>query len=343
MPHLLHIGMPKCMSSALQDMFAADEGNFYLGMEPSDGVPKQVLYAIETELMQIPTHHYNETVVENLMDIAISTAKEQSSGTLVLSEDRLFDGYSLGGASVSERLARFAKAFPKDTTALMVVRNPEDYLKHYYKYLVMTECLTLSFADWIRYLLVRGSKSFLGLLDYASLIKAAQSHFPDVEVVLYEQVNEDRELLHKRLATRGISIQAPLGDRDIHEHEDARVAHMAQLLSDFGGSLHGQPGLATDAGDLTTYAENSPMFEALLLNDAVRQAGVENLRDASAKLAAADPTPMIDYSVDLQSQQMLTGYLAQVNSALAALTGLPLAHYGYELGDGGQAPQEQAV
>ncbi len=342
MPHLLHIGMPKCMSSVLQDMFAADQGNFYLGMEPNEGVPKQVLYAIETELLQVPAHHYNEAVVENLMEIAISTAQEQTSGTLILSEDRLFDGYSIGGASVSERLARLAKVFPKDTTALMILRNPEDYLKQYYKYLVMTEGLGIRFADWIRYLLVRGSKSFLGLLDYASLIKAAQAHFPDVEILLYEQVNEDRDLVHKRLATRGISLEAPLGIRDADDYEDARVAHMLRLIAVAGG-VGGHPALATDVGDLKTYAENSPMFESLLLDDAVRKAGIENMRDASAKLVAADPTATVDFSLDLQSQQMLTGYIAQVNSALAALTGLPLAHYGYELGDAGDGPEEGAL
>ncbi len=340
MPHLLHIGMPKCMSSVLQDMFATDQSNFYLGMEPNDGVPKQVLYAVETELLQVPAHHYNESVVENLMEVAISTAQEQTSGTLIMSEDRLFDGYSLGGASVSERLSRLAKVFPKDTMVLMIVRNPEDYLKQYYKHLVMTEGLGIRFADWIRYLLVRGSKSFLGLLDYASLLKAAQEHFADVEILLYEQISEDQELVHKHLATRGISMDAPLGVRDADDYEDARVAHMLRLIAT-AGSVSGHPALTTDVGDLKTYAENSPMFEALLLDDAVQKAGIENMRDASAKLVAADPTATIDFSLDLQSQQMLTGYMAQVNTALAAHTGLPLAHYGYELGDAGDGPEEE--
>jgi hypothetical protein len=333
MPHLLHIGMPKCLSGPLQDMFARDQGNFYLGMEPGANVPKQVLYAVETELMQVPSHHYNETVLQNLFHVAIETAKERSSGTLVLREERLLEGYSIGGASVGVRLARFAAVMPKDTTALMVVRNPQDYLKQYYRHLVMTACLPVSYADWVRYLLVRGSKSFLGLLDYASCAGAVAAHFQDVEIVLYEQMLEDGETLHKRLAARGITLGVPLADEDIHDHEEAQVAHMQQLAQEYAGQLGGHPALALDIGDLNTFSDNSPMFESLLLRDAVRQAGAENMREAAAKLARAAPGATLDYSLDSQSERMLAGYVAQVNGKLAEITGLPLAHYGYDLGE----------
>lgn len=333
MPHLLHIGMPNCLSRPIQDMFCQDEGNFYLGMEPSDNVPRQIQYAVETELMQVPNHHYNEEIVHNLFRVAVETANENSSGSIILSDDKMADGFSRGGVSFDERLARLRRAMPEDTTVLMVVRDPIAYLKAHYRFLVVKQCLTLSFLDYVKYILVRGSKAFLGLLDFAAHYNAARAHFQDVEIVLYEQLMEDDETLHRLLASKGIKVDTPMVMMDPNAIGDAVAAHFLTLASDQASALSGHPALDLDAGDVDTLAQNSPLFDELMLGHAVRQSAKDAMLEAAQKLAATQPMAEIDYGLDLKTETMLKGYIVQVNKALAQSTGLPLSHFGYDLGE----------
>ena len=333
MPHLLHIGMPNTFTRNIQDMFAHDEDNFFLGIGDGLKVPRQVAYALETELMQVPGHHYNDTVVAQVFDAAFLTAQEQDCGSVIISDDRITDGFTLGGVSYAERLARLEAVMPDDTTVLMVVRNPVDYLKAQYKHLIMTRALPIGYRDFVKYLLVRGSKSYLGLLDYASLVGAARAHFNDIEVVLYEQIAQDDEAIHKLLASKGIITHAPFFKKDLAAVSDSEAACFQKLASEQSGTASGHPVLQLDAGDVDTFVENSPAFEDLLLRDAVGKAAIENITEGAKKLAAARPDIRVDYELDMQTEKMLNGYLMQVNRKLAEVTGLPLSHYGYDLGE----------
>ncbi|NVJ97570.1 MAG: hypothetical protein HWE25_05420 [Alphaproteobacteria bacterium] len=285
---------------------------------------------METELLQTPTHHYNEELVQNVFDIARENMVKNKQQALILSEERIPATYALGGVSYEERMVRLKKVMPEDTTVLMVVRNPVKYLRSYYRYRMAYRGLPIDYADFVKYELLKGGRSFLGTTDYCGIANVASKHFSDVKIICFEELVENQMALHEALAASGIYITESLGKENAGLSEAASY-HMLNLLREQGNAINGNSFISYEPCDIYTMEDNSPMFESLFLREQMRLSAMNTLRNASVRLAQAQPDVQLDYTLDAQTEDMFMTFVKSVNQRLAATYGLDLQKYGYDL------------
>ncbi len=328
MKGLLHIGMPTARASAIRDMFLADESNnFYLGKGPTSHVPSQVQYVLETEILNIPSYHYNEKVVSTVFNLGFEAAEEQGADTFIVSDENavtpMGDGYE-------SHLQRFKAVMPEDTVALFVIREQLSFLKSFYKHRVTMEGMTSSFEDFVKYQIIKGSKGLFGLLDYTTLILKARDYFPHVEVVLFEDIKANTNLLHERLTDHGITLEEDLPAANVGM-TDCEAGHALNLLKDMQFNLQKPFEFAVGPDELTTMTNNTPQFNSLLIREKIRIQAIGQVILGAKTLAENDPSVSLDYSLSPQTESLLKPFLAQVNTKLAEL-GLPIQDAGYHLG-----------
>lgn len=329
MKGVLHFGIPKAMSTSIQGMFIRDnnEKNFYLGKGPTNAVPSQVQYALETELMQIPSYHYNESLVKTVFTLGIESAEEMGADTFIVSDE---NAVTQNGDGFEAHMQRLKALMPEDTVAFMVIREQEAFLKSYYKHRVTLEGYNLEYDNFLKYQALRGSKGLLGILDHVMLTAVASKYFPKLEIIMFEEVLENPRVIHERLEKYGVEIKADLPEVN-KGVTDAEAYHMQKILHRRGVSLAADKETVFGPDDMTTMQANPGIFNDLLMHEKSRiNAIIEMLRCARAA-AVQKPDVSLDYSVGDDTKSLLHPFFKQVNQRMVDIMGLPLAKYGYLL------------
>lgn len=329
MKGLLHFGMPKAMSTSIQGMFLTDDSskNFYLGKGPTNAVPSQVQYALETELMQIPGYHYNENLVKTVFRLGLESAEEMGAETFIVSDENIITNM---GDGYESHLQRLQAVMPEDTVAVMVIREQMSFLKSVYKHRVATEGFKLDFDNFLKYLALRGSKDLLGILDHVMLVAVASKYFPKLEIIMFEEVFENPRVIHERLAKHDIEITAdlPLINKGT---SDAEACHMLKLLQRSGGSFASDPVIPLGPDDLTTMQANPGIFNDLLQHEKARLESIAAMLRCARGAASEQPDVALDYSVGEDTESLINPFFKQVNQRMVDIMGLPLEKYGYML------------
>jgi len=334
MKGLLHIGMPTARASAIRDMFLADKSNnFYLGKGPTSHVPSQVQFALETELLQIPSYHYNSDLVATVFRLGLESAAENGADVLIVSDDNIV---SQSGDGYDSHMTRLKAVMPEDTVVVLVIREQLDFLRASYKHALVHDGLRASFDNFVKYQLLRGSKGLMSCLDHVSLAGVAAAHFHKLEIVLYEDLAANPRALHDVLEGHGIEVDAELTDVE-NELSDAEAYHFQRLYLRQGIDLSGDRSLAFGSDDMTTLEANRPIFDDLLQAEEVRVGSIMALVGAAKEALKNEPDVSLDYSLSEQTEALLFPFLLQVNKRMVDIMGLPLEARGYMLPEAEEA------
>ncbi|SDE03565.1 hypothetical protein [Kordiimonas lacus] len=338
MKGVLHIGMPMARASAIRDLFLTDESNnFYLGKGPTSHVPSQVQFALETELLQIPSYHYNSDLVATVFRLGLESAEENGATAFIVSDDNIVgqtgDGYD-------SHMQRLKAVMPEDTLVILVIREQVDFLRASYKHALVHEGLRASFDNFVKYHLVRGSKGLMSCMDHVSLAGVAASHFHKFEVLLYEDLVQNPRALQDLLAAHDIVIKAEMSDAE-NELSDAEAYHFQRLYLRQGIDLSGDRSLPVGPDDLTTLESNRPVFDDLLQAEEIRVKSILSLIEAARQAVEQQPDVSLDYSMSEQTRGLLYPFIRQVNKRMVDIMGLPLGEHGYLLPEAEAAAEQK--
>ncbi len=327
MKSILHIGMGKCMSTSLQAYLRQAKNVFFMGIGPSKFVEPDVLLAFQRQIVRTPTLFYNRDFVAGVFDKCLSRATEMGAGLFALSDETIpFPiGYGRSDTSYYERLLRLKEMMPTDTTVLMIVRRPEDYLKSVYKYRTIINGMTVSFEDYLRRLILLEDTYFLSTVKYFAYAEAARHIFGSVRIVAMEEIEENPDCLLSLLRQMG----ADGADRLPYENAGMatdKFENFRSLYAPFGDTLADDDFNVMSPADRLVCQSNLPYFGSVFAAALAKEQTLQSLRNLATQLPSRPPT---SFALSDETRKFLTGYVVESNAGLKARYGIDVDEYEY--------------
>jgi hypothetical protein len=86
---LLHIGMPKCMSTSLQPFLREAKGVHFLGIGPRKFVDRDILRAVQSQIVWTSSHLYERAAVAKTFEVAMAQARLSGARLVALSDESI--------------------------------------------------------------------------------------------------------------------------------------------------------------------------------------------------------------------------------------------------------------
>ncbi|HWA31096.1 MAG TPA: hypothetical protein VG867_08355 [Rhizomicrobium sp.] len=329
---LLHIGMPKCMSTSIQAYLRSASNVFFMGIGPSKFVKPDVLLAFQRHIMRMPAHFYDAEAVANVFRQGIEAAKGQDADIFALSDESIpFPrGYSRADTSYLERLLRLKAVMPGDTRVLMVTRNPKSYLQSSYKYRTVMNGLSCSFEDYMKRLLLLGDANLLGTVKYYFYAEVARQVFGAVDVVAMEEIAEDERALLRHLGTA--NLPSPVHDRLPRENSgmpSGKFANFRELYAPFGDALSDDDFNGLSPADKLMTQADTVYYGGVLAAALGREQTLAALRNLALKMP--DQPAEACFAMSDRTRKLLTEYVVHANAMLKKQFGVDTEKYAYDV------------
>ncbi len=331
MHRILHVGLPKCLSTSLQALFRAEPGAHFIGVGPSKHVHPDVLHAVQTQVLRTQAPYYDAGLVGAVFQRELDRARSAGAQAAVLSDEALpvTVGQGLGSVSFGDRLLRLRDVLGEDTGVLLVLRHPLQLLRSLYRYWVVHYGLALNYRLYVQHLLVKGAASHLALLDYWALAQQTRLVFPALRIVLFEELVERPETLRGAMGALGLEVAGALGKENAGEPE-AVVAEMLRLNR--GATLAAAP---HDFNDYTPIEmrqlQAAPTLYGELLGEATRRITLHQAQLLAARSMAQTSGAELDEELGDSERDLLNERVATSNGLLRRDFGVDLERYGYPL------------
>ena len=325
---VLHIGMPKCMSTSVQAWLREAPDVFFAGIGPSRVVNAEMLLAFQRQIVRTPTQFYNRDFVAKVFGDRVKAARERGAKIFALSDETIpFPlGYARADTSYVERLMRLKAVMPQPTTVLMIVRRPADYLRSTYKYRVVMNGTRFTYEEYLRRLLLLGDSNLLGTLKFAHYAEAAQHIFGHVRVLAMESIAQDERGLLEIFGEMDGPAQGRL-PRENSGMPSAKFANFRDIHGAFGDSLDDDDFNVMSPAD-RLIAQASPAYYAgALAGTVTKEQALALLRKIATDMPdrAAEPC----FEITEETRKLLAEYVAPTNRVLKQQYDIPTDAFGY--------------
>lgn len=226
---ILHMGLPKCASTSLQDTLPHATRIGYLG-KTTAGAFADPLIAEFTRVIAV----FGDVRLRNCAPHRAALEKafaECPHDTLWLSDEVLSSaGFAAYGQSNSlpQILENFKRVAPAGIEPVIVVRNQHSLLRSYFRQRVEWGSAE-TYEEFIRLIFLRRDRFLFPVLNYVALVRALQGIVPKVHVLCFEALTKDGTYRSERLAALGVGdIAERLGQT--HSRPAMDDAEIAQRL-----------------------------------------------------------------------------------------------------------------
>jgi hypothetical protein len=170
----LHIGYPKCASTALQSgLFALHPQFHHLGASGGGTfapyVSDAVRNAVEADLRLAKDFMYDEARVRGVFETEFARAEKAGKRAVGLSSESM--SFTMHhDVDVTQKAARLHRIFGEGTRVLIVVRNQVNLLTSLYREYVISG-MALDFHDFVEAIYFNQFRSFLHDLDFLKMYR----------------------------------------------------------------------------------------------------------------------------------------------------------------------------
>jgi hypothetical protein len=328
MKSLLHIGMPKCMSTSLQTFLRGAKGVYFMGMGPSMHVDKDVLQIFQRQIVRTSSHLYDRNYVAQVFGICMAKARTANARLFVLSDETIPYplSYGLVDVSYSERLRRLKEFMPEPTVVLMLVRRPADYLKSVYKYESVAHGLNFTYEEFLKRLLLKGDTYFLSTVKYSAFAREAQNVFGEVKVIAMEDIAADKRALSSFFASLGVPMPE-LPPRENVGIADSKFENFRNLLAPYGDGLSNNDFNFISPADRANSQANADYYGSVYASVLARDNTLGSLQSLAAQLP--DCSPEAPFTMSDKTREYLTDYVAKSNASLKEQFGVDIEALDY--------------
>jgi hypothetical protein len=327
---ILHIGMPKCMSTSLQSYLREAEHIHFAGIGPSKFVRPEMLLAFQRQIVRTPTHFYNKDFVARTFGEAVREAREKELKYFALSDETIpFPlGYARADTSYVERLMRLKAVMPQPTTVIMLVRRPADYLASTYRYRAAMNGTSFSYDEYLKRLLLLGDTNLLGTAKFGHYAESARVIFGDVNVFAMEALRQDERPLLAWLGEvcpdHAVTGRLP---RENAGMPAEKFANFQTLLRSYGDVLDDSDFNVMSAAD-RLIAQANPYYGNTLGTVVAKESMLTVLRNLAHTLPDQPPDNCFALSDD--TRKLLDEYLRPSNLQLKRNFDIPTDEFGYD-------------
>jgi hypothetical protein len=330
MQSLLHIGMPKCMSTSIQAWLREAEDAYFMGIGPSKHMKTEVLEAFQRQILRTPTQFYDSQSVGKTFARERAAAAQRGSKLFAFSDESIpFPlGYARADVSYVERLLRLREVMPDGTHVLMIVRRPEDYLKSTYKYRTVMNGMNFTFDEYVRRLILLGDTYSLGTIKFYHYAEAARRIFGNCRVLAMEDIEDDPDCLLSWLREMGADGADAL-PRENKGLPGETIENFRHLYGALGISMSDDDFNVMTPAERRICKETRPFLDSTLATVLAKEQILGNLREFAQQLPL-HRDPMTFHMAD-QTRKFLADYVAQSNELLQREFGVATDDYNYGL------------
>lgn len=330
MKSILHIGMPKSMSTTIQTYLRVMKNTHFMGIGPSKFVDRDVLDAVQRQIVRMPSMFYDRAFVAKVFEGNLKKAQDDGATLFALSDETIpFPlGYSRPETSYTERLVRLREVMPENTGVLMIVRRPEDYLRSNYKHRTIRNGMNCSYEDYLKHLILLGDSYFLSTVKFFQYAEEARRIFGTVRVMAMEEIADDTEVLTSFFEELG----AGEAERLSWENQgiaNEKIEAFRQLLDGFGNTLTDDDFNVISPYERFICDDNVAYFGNIFAKILAKEKTLEYLRELTVQLPSGSPGEC--FKISNQTRAFLTGYVAESNTELADRYGVDTKGYDYGL------------
>ncbi|TDX58921.1 hypothetical protein [Orenia marismortui] len=198
----IHIGMPKNLSSTLQKYFFSKHPEIYhlgIGIDSLiDYIDEDVNVLFENYLMYSKDFEYiqKEDFYKDKISFHLKKAKEKKKKAFGVSLELLSFSFTPDMIDVTQKAKRLYDLFGKHTKIILIIRNQKSIIESMYREFIKIG-YDKSYKEYIEFLFLHQSRSFLYDFFYENLIKLYSSYFgaENIEVFIIEKYrNKDGSL-----------------------------------------------------------------------------------------------------------------------------------------------------
>lgn len=331
MKGVLHIGMPKCMSTSIQAYLREAPQVYFAGVGPSQHIKADMLVAFQRHIMRTPSQFYDAGLVEDVFAEHRRAAADRGAQFFALSDETIpFPfGYGRSDTSYLERLLRLKAVMPENTGVLMIVRRPEAYLKSAFKYRTVMNGMSFSYEDFLKRLLLLGDTYMLGTVKYYNYAEAARRIFGSVTVVAMEAIEDDEGELLRHFGVP--PSRTPVHGRLPRENSgmpNEKFANFRELHAPYGDTLSDDGFNVLSPADRTV-AHASPYYGGILASALSKEQTLGTMRHLAMQMPDRDRQHCFAVSDDTRDR--LAAYVAESNALLRTHYGVDTEDYAYDL------------
>ncbi len=325
---ILHIGMPKCMSTSIQAWLRTAKCVHFMGIGPSPYVDPEVLYIFQRQIMATPQMFYNKASVARVFDTAITKAVEAGAKLFALSDETIPYPQSHGRSDTSytERLERLHEMMPNNTSVLMITRRPEDYLKSAYKHRVTMNGMTLNFEEYVKRLLLLGDTNFLSTTKFFHYAQEAERIFGKIHVIPMEEMEDGENTVLTFLENLGAQGVPSLPRENPGMSNDA-FEKFRTLHAPYGNTLADDDFNVLSPATRRMCALNPDYYGSALAPVYAKEQMLGSLRELAGQVPST--APKMRFTLSDESRRLLKEYVANSNAGLKARYGIDVDTYNY--------------
>ena len=332
MKKYIHIGFPKCASTALQTHYFSKLDNvFHLGSSGGGTVApyvhEKVRIAIEVELRMAKDFVYQREVVNQVFDSCFSHAEfEGYSACGMSSESMAFTMHH--DVDITQKALRLKAAFGDNTSIIIVVRKQPDLLRSLYREYVISG-ISLRFEAFINAIYANRMRSVFHDLEYAKVYRLYSNLFgaENVYVVPFELLEFDPQQVISCL-DRAVGVKS--GMEEIPQENtglsDVVIEKMRQLNAK---TRHNMGKSVLEPVNNFRYKEYYGPFKGLIYEAQLEEETINRHIKVANEMSTLGRAEKVDYSCDPDVYDEMLKVYGLSNKELASLTGLDFAALGY--------------
>lgn len=321
MKNLLHIGMPKCMSTAIQAWLREAPDVYFAGIGPSQFVAPDMLEAFQRHIARTPAPFYDERIAARVFDRCLSEAHAKGTRLFAFSDESIPYPIAYGRVDVSfsERLERLKAAMPDDTDVLMITRRPSAYLRSLYKYKTINAGMNFTYDEFLRRLLLRGDTYILSTIKYAAFADEAAGIFGHVRVIAMEDIARDDDALLNYFRELGSQAPAAL-PRENTGMADTKFANFRELYAMHGDAVSNDDFNVMTPTDRQRAQKSLGLYGQNLAQVMAKDQVIGTVRQLAGQLPDRDAKTV--FAISDNTRTALADYVADANARLKAQYGI---------------------
>ncbi|WP_321324721.1 hypothetical protein [Thiomicrorhabdus sp.] len=345
MLNYLHIGMPKNLSSTLQEYyFSKHQDIYHLGVGNGsliDYIDDDINVLFENYLLYSRDYEYSisEQKFRGIIKKHKDKATKNGSVAFGASLELLSFTFTPDMIDITTKARRLRLLFGDDTKILMVIRNQADLIKSMYREFIKIG-YPGTYREYIDYLFLYKSRSFFYDFSYKNLYQVFAQEFgsKNIEIIIAEEIRDETgalctkdgypELLSKldsilkvkpRIKDLGHS-NAPLTSSELYhkQHLNKKYPH------DLGGSMFE----FADNHRLNKYFSK---FRHVQVADSFFDIRIKRLLTTKAQQLAKLNPVKISYDADLVYLKEMKIFYESENADFSKMVGLDLPKQYYNL------------
>ncbi len=202
MEKFVHIGMPKTLTSALQQGFFAIHGDiYYLGIgykgNSIDFIDENVSFIFETLLLYARETYYRRYKREafNVINSHLRNAVKENKKVFLVSTEWLSFNFTPDMVDNHSKVKRLYELFGRDTKIIFFIRNQMDLIKSLYNEYVKVG-LPYNYSEFVEYIYNFKDRNFYYDLFYDEIYQMYSEYFEKVYVFPIESFRDkNKELI----------------------------------------------------------------------------------------------------------------------------------------------------